>query len=64
MGVLLGGASHVLVWPVAEAKADFAQWWLKLAQGDPARPWTQVRLVNESGLTPEKFVERVTRSTP
>lgn len=51
-------------WPVAEAKAEFAQGWLKLAQGDPARPWTQVKLVNESGLTPEKFVERITRATP
>lgn len=51
-------------WPVAEAKADFARWWLKLAQGDPARPWTRVRLVNESGLTPEKFVERVLAAKP
>jgi hypothetical protein len=48
------------VWPVAESKTEFAQWWLKLAQGDPARPWTKVTHVNESGVTPEKFVERVT----
>lgn len=46
-------------WPVADAKADFAQWWLKLAQGDPARSWTKVTHINESGVTPEKFVERV-----
>jgi hypothetical protein len=51
-------------WPVAGAKDEFAQWWLKLAQGDPARPWTQVRLINESGLTPEKFVERVLAAKP
>lgn len=47
-------------WPVAESKADFAQWWLNLAQGDPERPWTKVSLLNEAGLTPKKFVERVT----
>ncbi len=51
-------------WPVAESKAEFAQWWLKLAQGDPTRPWTKVTLVNESGLTPEQFVARLLPATP
>jgi hypothetical protein len=51
-------------WPVAGTKDEFAQAWLKLAQGDPARPWTQVRLVNESGLTPEQFVARVLAAKP
>jgi hypothetical protein len=51
-------------WPVAESKADFAQGWLKLAQGDPARPWTKVTHVNEAGVTPEKFVERFSRTSP
>jgi hypothetical protein len=51
-------------WPVAESKADFAQWWLELAQGDPARPWTKVTHVNEAGVTPEKFVERFSRTSP
>jgi hypothetical protein len=46
-------------WPVAESKAEFAQWWLQRAKGDPARPWTQVTHLNESGLTPEKFIERL-----
>lgn len=47
-------------WPLPESKADFAREWLGWAQGDPARPWTKVTLVNESGLSPERFVERVT----
>jgi hypothetical protein len=53
-------ASAGATWPVAESKAEFGRWWLTLAQGDPARPWTRVTHVNESGLTPEQFVKRVT----
>lgn len=45
-------------WPGPESRKDFANAWLRLAQGDPALPWTKVTQVNESGLTPEKFVER------
>ena len=45
-------------WPLPESRKEFAAQWLKLAQGDPARPWTKVSLINESGVTPEKFVER------
>lgn len=51
-------------WPVAGSKDAFASAWLKLAQGDPARPWTRVKQVNESGLTPEQFVERVLAAKP
>lgn len=45
-------------WPWTQSRAEFAATWLRLAQGDPALPWTKVSLVNESGVTPEKFVER------
>ena len=31
----------------------------ELALGEPARPWTKVTHINESGVTPGKFVERV-----
>lgn len=48
-------------WPLPESRQAFAAEWLRLAQGDPALPWTSVTLVNEGKLTPEKFVERVTR---
>lgn len=46
------------VWPLPASRQAFAAEWLKLAQGDPALPWTKATLVNESGLTPEKFAER------
>lgn len=46
------------VWPLPESRKQFAQEWLALAKGVAGKPWTTVRLLNESGLTPEKFVER------
>jgi hypothetical protein len=45
-------------WPLPESRKTFATEWLRLAQGAPNLPWTKVSLVNEGGLTPEKFVER------
>lgn len=51
-------------WPVAEDKAAFARAWLRLAQGEPSRPWTKVTHLSESGLTPDKFVERVAKPAP
>lgn len=45
-------------WPLPESRKAFAADWLKLAQGVPDLPWTKVKQINESGLTPEKFVER------
>ena len=45
-------------WPLPASRKAFAADWLKLAQGDPALPWTKVTLVNESGVTPEKYAAR------
>ena len=45
-------------WPLTASRREFAGDWLKLAQGEAGKPWTKVTHVNESGLTPEKFVER------
>ncbi|MBM3880783.1 MAG: DUF4838 domain-containing protein [Verrucomicrobia bacterium] len=45
-------------WPLPESRKEFADAWLKLAQGEPDLPWTKVSHLNESGLKPEKFVER------
>ncbi len=45
-------------WPLPASRKAFAAEWLKLAQGDPQLPWTRAKLISESGLTPEKFVER------
>ncbi|MBE7498964.1 MAG: DUF4838 domain-containing protein [Verrucomicrobiales bacterium] len=45
-------------WPLPASRKAFADQWLKLAQGEPGLPWTQVTHINESGVTPAKFVER------
>ncbi|HRZ36605.1 MAG TPA: DUF4838 domain-containing protein [Candidatus Paceibacterota bacterium] len=45
-------------WPMPASRKAYAAEWLKLAQGDPDHPWTKVTLINESGVTPGKFVER------
>jgi len=43
-------------WPRPELRRTAAEEWLKLAEGQPGLPWTKVTHVNESGLTPAKFV--------
>lgn len=45
-------------WPLNESRAAVADEWLRIAQGAPGLPWTRVTHINESGVTPEKFVER------
>lgn len=45
-------------WPLPTSRKAYAAEWLKLAQGVPGLAWTKVTHVNESGLTPEKFVQR------
>jgi hypothetical protein len=45
-------------WPLPASRKQAAEEWLALAQGVPTLPWTKVALVNESGLKPEKFIER------
>jgi hypothetical protein len=51
-------------WPLPNSRKEFAQQWLAQAEGDPALPWTKVRLINESGLTPQKFIERFAQDPP
>lgn len=45
-------------WPLSESRKEVANQWLEVAKGLPDKPWTKVRLINEGGLTPEKFIER------
>ena len=45
-------------WPLPASRKAYAEQWVEKTKGDPAAPWTQVRLLNESGLTPQKFLER------
>jgi hypothetical protein len=45
-------------WPLPASRKAYAEQWVEKTKGNPAAPWTQVRLLNESGLTPQKFLER------
>jgi len=52
------------IWPLPASRKAVADEWLKVAQGEPGRDWTRVKLINESGLTPEKFIERFAQDPP
>ncbi len=47
-----------VAWPLPASRKAVADEWLALAKGVPGMDWTRVTLVNESGVTPEKWVER------
>ncbi len=46
-------------WPVPSSRKQLAEQWLTVATGAQEAPWSQVSLVNESGLTPKAFVEKI-----
>ncbi|MCP5520037.1 MAG: DUF4838 domain-containing protein [Verrucomicrobiales bacterium] len=51
-------------WPLPESKAEFGAQWLRWTEGDPAKPWTRITLVRESGVTnPAKWLETVLPKT-
>lgn len=45
-------------WPLPESRKQVAEAWRIVAIGVEGQPWTKITLVNESGLKPEKFLER------
>ena len=45
-------------WPLPESRQQVAEDWLAVAKGVPGKPWTNVTLLNEGGLTPEKWADR------
>jgi len=45
-------------WPLPESRKAVAEEWRVVANGVPGQAWTKVTSVNESGLTPEKFLSR------
>lgn len=51
-------------WPLSESRAEVAREWGAVAAGLPGQPWTKVTLLNEAGLTPEKFLERFKSPAP
>lgn len=51
-------------WPLPDSRKAFAAQWVEKTKGVPDAPWTQIRLLNESGLTPQKFLERFPQDPP
>ncbi|MCS7066794.1 MAG: hypothetical protein NZL85_11065, partial [Fimbriimonadales bacterium] len=46
-------------WAMPLSKQELAQKWLQIATGEGPKGWSRITHVNEGGLTPEKFVERL-----
>ena len=46
------------VWPGPESRKQFAEQWATVASGAAGKAWTKVTLLNEGGLTLEKFLSR------
>jgi hypothetical protein len=46
-------------WPLSASKEAVAKAWLEQTRGQEGLEWTKIRLVQEWGKTPEKFVEEV-----
>jgi hypothetical protein len=51
-------------WPLPESRKAVAEEWRVVANGVPGQAWTKVTSVNESGLTPEKFLARFAEERP
>jgi hypothetical protein len=51
-------------WPLPDSRKQFANEWLALTRGVPELPWSKIAMLNESGLTPEKFVARFAEDPP
>ena len=45
-------------WPLPDARKPVADEWMAVAKGIDGKPWTKVTLLNEGGLTPEKWAAR------
>lgn len=45
-------------WPLPQSHKAVAEEWGRVAAGVPELPWTKVTRINESGLSPEKFLAR------
>ena len=45
-------------WPLPNSRKQAAEDWMAVAKGVSGKPWTKVTLLNEGGLTPEKWVAR------
>jgi len=45
-------------WPLPDSRKQVADEWMNVARGVPGKGWTKITLLNEGGLTPEKWATR------
>jgi hypothetical protein len=57
-------ASAGAAWPLPASRKQFADEWLAQAKGSGDLAWTKVTLLNEGGLTPQRFIERFAKDPP
>jgi hypothetical protein len=50
-------------WPLSDSRKQVADDWMAIAKGVPGKAWTKVALLNEGGLTPEKWAVRFAQDT-
>ena len=51
-------------WPLSESRKTVADQFGEVCQGVPGQDWTQVRVLNEGGLTTEKFLQQFAQDPP
>jgi hypothetical protein len=51
-------------WPLPDSRQQVADDWMAVAKGVPGKRWTTITLLNEGGLTPEKWVGRFAEKRP
>lgn len=51
-------------WPLPDSRKQVADDWMAVAKGTPGKPWTKITVLNEGGLTPEKWAVRFQQDTP
>ena len=45
-------------WPMPESRKAVSDAWVAVAKGVEAKPWTRITLLNEGGLTPDKWAAK------
>lgn len=50
-------------WPISNSRKELAESWLALANAPGPSGWSKITHLNEPGLTPAKFMERVGRDS-
>jgi hypothetical protein len=52
------------MWPLAESRKAVVDDWMSVTRGVAGKPWTKVTLLNEGGVTPEKWAARFAEAPP